>query len=715
MKSRSKNCLIFILAVLLVLSFSCKKAESPVNEAEDPFLWLEEVEGQKALDWVRTENDRTLKRLTGDPRFEDLYEEGLEDLTKTDRLPGVNIIGAHTYDLLQDADHVRGLWRRTSLESFLSGEPQWESVLDLDELAAKEGQSWVFRGAVSVFPDHNRCMLMLSPGGSDAGMWREFDLVSKSFVADGFQLPEAKASVAWLDQDTLLVQAALDAEGSTSSGYGRRLRRWQRGTGYDQAAVIMEVEATHMGVSPVVMVDGDQKHVLIADAVTIFDRDLYYLGEDGQSTRLPLPTEFTLSGIFKGHAFGRLKKEWSHRGESFPMGSVIAFDFDALKTGGILPEAELLFDPEPNQSVQSLLGSGFQAAGDALYFSLLEDVAGKLVRLTVTPEGWKSAFVPMPPNGSVSVVAADFEEDVLIMRYENFLTPPRLYVSRGTADPVEFMALEPKMDATVYQTVQHFATSKDGTRIPYFVTHPKDLEMQGTAPALLGAYGGFGYSMTPAYLGRIFGAGLPFKTVLKAGGSYVLANIRGGAEYGPEWHTSGILHNRQRVYDDFHAVAEDLIERGYTSAGHLGIVGASNSGLLMGVAFTQRPELYKAVLCGVPLLDMRRYHTMLAGASWMAEYGDPDNPDMWASIKKYSPYHNLHRDQEYPEVFFYTSTKDDRVHPGHARKMAARMREQGHDFLFYENIEGGHGAAANLNETAKLGALQSVYLLQKLQ
>jgi len=333
----------------------------------------------------------------------------------------------------------------------------------------------------------------------------------------------------------------------------------------------------------------------------------------------------------------------------------------------------------------------------------------------VTPEGWKSAFVPMPPNGSVSVVAADFEEDVLIMRYENFLTPPRLYVSRGTADPVEFMALEPKMDATVYQTVQHFATSKDGTRIPYFVTHPKDLEMQGTAPALLGAYGGFGYSMTPAYLGRIFGAGLPFKTVLKAGGSYVLANIRGGAEYGPEWHTSGILHNRQRVYDDFHAVAEDLIERGYTSAGHLGIVGASNSGLLMGVAFTQRPELYKAVLCGVPLLDMRRYHTMLAGASWMAEYGDPDNPDMWASIKKYSPYHNLHRDQEYPEVFFYTSTKDDRVHPGHARKMAARMREQGHDFLFYENIEGGHGAAANLNETAKLGALQSVYLLQKLQ
>jgi prolyl oligopeptidase len=337
------------------------------------------------------------------------------------------------------------------------------------------------------------------------------------------------------------------------------------------------------------------------------------------------------------------------------------------------------------------------------------------MRLAVTSEGWKSEYVSMPPNGSVSVVAADPETNTLIARYENFLTPPSLYFVRDTEQPVEFMALDPKMDASNFHTVQHFATSKDGTRVPYFVTHPKGIEMDGKAPVLMGAYGGFGYAMTPAYLGRIFGEGLPFKTILKAGGSYVLANIRGGAEYGPEWHTSGILHNRQRVYDDFHAVAEDLIERGYTSTEHLGIVGASNSGLLMGVAFTQRPDLYKAVLCGVPLLDMRRYHIMLAGASWMAEYGDPDDPEMWETIKKYSPYQNLSKDREYPEVFFYTSTKDDRVHPGHARKMAAKMRAQGHPFLFYENIEGGHGAAANLNESAKLGALQAVYLLQKLQ
>jgi prolyl oligopeptidase len=715
MKLSIKQCLILCLVFALVLSVSCKKAEDSSKEADDPFIWLEEVEGQRALDWVRTENDRTLKRLTGDPRFEDLYEEGLEDLTKTDRLPGMNIIGEHTYDLLQDADHVRGLWRRAPLESFLSGEPEWEPVLDLDELADKEARSWVFRGAVSIYPDHDRCMLMLSPGGSDAGMWREFDLESKRFVADGFQLPEAKASVAWLDRDTLLVQAALDAEGSTTSGYGRWVRRWQRGMDYDQAPVILEVDPNHMGASPVVMIDGDQKHVLIADAVTIFDRHFYHLSEDGRTIQLPLPNEFTLSGIFKGRAFGLLKNDWSQKGQSFPMGSIIAYDFAALKNGGDLPEAELVFAPESNQAVQSLLGTGFQAARKALYFSLLEDVSGKLVRLTVTPDGWKSEFVPMPPNGSVSIAAADPDKNVVIVRYENFLTPPRLYVIHSTEEPAEFMALEPKMDASGYQTVQHFATSKDGTRIPYFVTHPKGLEMNGKAPALLGAYGGFGYAMTPAYLGRIFGAGLPFKTILKAGGSYVLANIRGGAEYGPEWHTSGILHNRQRVYDDFHAVAENLIERGYTSAEHLGIVGASNSGLLMGVAFTQRPDLYKAVLCGVPLLDMRRYHTMLAGASWMAEYGDPDNPDMWETIKKYSPYHNLHSDQEYPEVFFYTSTKDDRVHPGHARKMAAKMRDQGHGFLFYENIEGGHGAAANLNESAKLGALQSVYLLQKLQ
>lgn len=708
MKSHIKCLALFAVLAALTMSISCK-------EAEDPFLWLEEVQGQKALDWVRTENEKTLRRLTGDPRFEGLYEEALEDLTRTDRLPGVTIIGGHTYDLLQDAAHIRGLWRRASLKSFLSGNPEWESVLDLDKLADRDKQSWVFAGAVNLEPDNDLCMLKLSPGGSDAGVWREFDLKSKRFVPNGFQLPEAKSSVAWLDRDTLLAEAAFNADSSTTSGYGRQLRRWKRGTVFADAPIIMEVSPSHMGIRPMVIKDYDKKHVLIADLVTIFDREFYYLDKDGQPVQLPLPEEFSLSGIFKGRAFGRLRNDWSHKGESFPMGSLIAFDFTAMKNDMELPAAQLVFAPKSNQAVQSLLGTGFQATGDALYFSLLEDVVGKLVRLSVSREGWKSEYVSMPPNGSVSVVAADPATNTLIARYENFLSPPSLYFLHELEEPVEFMALNPKMDTSNFQTLQHFATSKDGTRVPYFVTAPKGLEMNGTAPALLGAYGGFGFSMTPAYLGRIFGEGLPFKTILKAGGLYVLANIRGGAEYGPEWHTSGILHNRQRVYDDFHAVAEDLIERGYTSTEHLGIVGASNSGLLMGVAFTQRPDLYKAVLCGVPLLDMRRYHRMLAGASWMAEYGDPDDPEMWESIKKYSPYHNLFQDRDYPEVFFYTSTKDDRVHPGHARKMAAKMRAQGHPFLFYENVEGGHGAAANLNERAKLGALQSVYLLQKLR
>ncbi|MBN1222469.1 MAG: S9 family peptidase [Candidatus Aminicenantes bacterium] len=708
MKPHINRFVVCSLGILLALCASCKNAE-------DPYLWLEEVQGQRALDWVQAENDRTLQRLTGDPRFQALYEEGLEDLTRTDRLPGVTIIGEHTYDLLQDSKHIRGLWRRTLLESFLRGQPEWETVLDLDELAASEKKSWVFAGAVFAYPDNDLCMLKLSPGGSDAGVWREFDPKSKRFVSDGFQLPEAKSNVAWLDRNTLLVQAAFDAEGSTTSGYGRQIRRWDRGTAYEKAPVIMEVDSTHMGASPSVITDGDQKHILIVDMITIFDLDYYSLDKDGLPARLPLPAEFTLSGIFKGRAFGRLKNDWSHKGQSYPMGSIIAFDFAAIDTGGNLPDAEVVFTPKTNQAVQSLLGSGFLATGDALYFSLLEDVAGKLVRLTVTPEGWKSEYVEMPANGSVSVVAADHVTNTLIARYENFLTPPSLYFIRGQEKPVEFLALDPKMDTSDFQTVQHFATSKDSTRIPYFVTCPKGLEMNGSAPALLGAYGGFGFSMTPAYLGRIFGEGLPFKTILKAGGIYVLANIRGGAEYGPGWHTSGILHNRQRVYDDFHAVAEDVIERGYTSPEHLGIVGASNSGLLMGVAFTQRPDLYKAVLCGVPLLDMRRYHRLLAGASWIAEYGDPDDPEMWKTIKQYSPYHNLQHDREYPEVFFYTSTKDDRVHPGHARKMAAKMRAQKHSFLFFENIEGGHGAAANLNEKARLGALESVYLLQKLR
>jgi len=708
---------VFFIVTLAALSalVGCAPSDRKSGTApdDDPYLWLEEVRGDRALEWVRAQNERTLDRLTGDPRYQALLQEATDDLTRGDRLPGVTIIGDHSYDLLQDADHVRGLWRRTGLTSLLNGGPAWEPVLDLDALAADEGENWVFRGATCVEPENDRCMLALSRGGSDAAVYREFDLTAKAFVDGGFELPEAKISLAWADRDTLHVAAATGDEDSTTSGYGRTVRRWMRGTSFDEAPVIFEVAADHMAAWPMTVMDGDTKYVAVGDLVTIFDRTVSLMADGGEIIQLPLPAAFEYSGIFSGRVYGRLRTAWSQGDVSLPVGSLIAFELAPMAAGGGLPAAELLFAPKENQAIQLMLGMGSYTSDDAIYVSLLEDVVGRVVRITPAGDGWNSDFVEFPGKGSVSLVAAHADSNTIVARYEGFLTPPTLYASRG-GELKKIATLAPKFDAEGFEVVQHFATSPDGTRVPYFVISPVGLELDGSAPALIGAYGGFGLSMTPSYLGGIFGGGLPFKTILRMGGSYVLANIRGGAEYGPQWHTAGILQNRQRVYDDFYAVAEDLIERGYTSSERLGIIGASNSGLLVGVAFTQRPDLYEAVLCGVPLLDMRRYHKLLAGASWMAEYGDPDDPDMWKVIKGYSPYQNLRADGTYPEVFFTGSTADDRVHPGHARKMAAKMQANGQPFLFFENVEGGHGAAANLNQKAKLDALQSVYILQKL-
>ncbi|MEM1182650.1 MAG: prolyl oligopeptidase family serine peptidase [Acidobacteriota bacterium] len=704
---------------LLIIATSCLAACAPQGPTdvqpveEDPLLWLEDIRSARALEWVEAENERSLERLTGDPRYAALLEEATHDLTLAERLPSLTILGDHGYDLLRDRDFVRGLWRRAELESLAAGAPAWEPVLDLDALAADEGENWVFGGATCLSPESDRCMLGLSRGGSDAVVYREFDLTSKAFVDGGFSLPEAKTTLAWAERDTLLVSSATDADDTTTSGYGRLVRRWTRDTELSSAPVAMEIPADHIGAWPATVMDGDRKYVTANDIKTLLDYRVSLMADDGTFIELPLPSSFEYSGIFDGRAFGRLRVDWTQNDASYQAGSLVAFELAPMVAGGDLPAAELLFTPEPNQAIQMLLGQGSRQTKDAIFISLLEDVVGRLVKISRDGGGWRSELVEIAGEGSVSLVAAHGDSNTLIVRYEDFLTPPTL-IAYGDGSPQRFATIAPKFEAEGYQVVQHFATSPDGTRVPYFVVGPADLNLDGQAPALIGAYGGFGLSQTPAYLGGYFGGGLPFKTILRAGGSFVLANIRGGAEYGPEWHLSGVLENRQRVYDDYYAVAEDLITRGYTSSERLGIIGASNSGLLVGVAFTQRPDLYEAVMCSVPLLDMKRYHQLLAGASWMSEYGDPDDPAMWEVIKGYSPYQNLKEDAEYPEVFFTGSTADDRVHPGHARKMAAKMQDHGQPFLFFENIEGGHGAAANLNQKAKLDALQSVYMLQKL-
>ena len=695
-----------VLVALMLLGGLAAAAE------DDPYLWLEEIDSKQSLAWVERHNARTLERLTGDERYAAIYEDTLDDLARSDRLPAIRVIGNDVYDLQQDAQHPRGLWRRMALDDFLAGKTGWETVLDVDALDAREKRSWVFRDAACHPPEHRRCMLLLSPGGSDAAEWREFDLVKKAFVPDGFALPEAKTSVSWSDADTLLVSMASGGDTQTLAGYGREVRAWQRGEAYDEAPVVFEIDAGHMMAQPRLIKDAGSQFNLLVDAVTIFQYEYYRLGDDGQPVRLHLPAPFQLSTVHKGWVIGLLQQDWQGAQATYPQGALVGFRMTDLTQPP--EEAAVLFAPESSQAVQSLLGTGILATDDAVYFSILDNVAGRMLRLTYDDGVWQEKAIALPDNGTTSPVAAAAESDSVIVRFESFTQPPSLYasVAGGAARVID--SLEAKFDAGGLVTEQHFATSRDGTRVPYFIVRPKALVADGTAPLLLGAYGGFNLAMTPGYMGSIFGAGAPFKTIVEAGGSYVLANIRGGGEYGPGWHLAGMLKNRQRVYDDFHAVAQDLFDRKLTSAEKLAIVGASNSGLLMGVAMTQQPERYRAVLCGVPILDMRRYHRLLAGASWMGEYGDPDDPLMWDVMKAYSPYHNLSVEESYPEVFFFGSTRDDRVHPGHARKMGAKMGAMGHPFLFYENTEGGHGAAADPIQQARLQALQAVYLLQEL-
>ncbi|MEO1366055.1 MAG: prolyl oligopeptidase family serine peptidase, partial [Acidobacteriota bacterium] len=601
----------------LILTVTCLGACAPQapedtgHTQEDPYLWLEDIKGEEALGWVETENARTLARLTGDPRFPALVEEATRDLTLSERLPRITVLGDFAYDLLQDTDHIRGLWRRAELDTLLAGAPSWEPVLDLDALAADEDENWVFRDAVCVEPGADRCLLGLSRGGTDAAVYREFDVEAKAFVEGGFALPEAKTAISWIDRDTLLVSSATHVDDTTAAGYGRLLRRWDRGTDWATAAVVMEIPPDHVGAWPATVADGDTTYVTANDVKTFLDYSVSLLTESGEFVQLPLPSGFEYSGVFDGRVYGRLRLDWTQDDVRFPGGSLVAFEVAPMAAGGALPPAELLFTPEPNQAVQLVFGQGARQTDDAIFISLLEDVVGRVVEISRTADGWRSEIVEVAGQGSVSLVAAHGASGTLIVRYEDFLTPPTLFAYRGGSQQ-RFATIEPKFEAEGYGVVQHFATSPDGTRVPYFVVGPKDGELDGRTPALIGAYGGFGLSQTPAYLGGYFGGGLPFKAILRAGGSYVLANIRGGAEYGPEWHLAGIRENRQRVYDDYYAVAEDLIARGYTASERLGIIGASNSGLLVGVAFTQRPDLYAAVMCGVPLLDMKRYHKLLA-------------------------------------------------------------------------------------------------------
>jgi prolyl oligopeptidase len=679
---------------------------SPSTNAErmvdDPYLWLEEVEGERALAWVREQNTRSLAVLEGDPRYQQLLADALALANNRDRLPTGGIFEGHYYNFWQDETHVRGIWRRTPLAAFAANAPVWETLLDVDALSASENANWVYKGEVCL-EGTTRCMIALSDGGRDAVTYREFDTATRSFVAGGFVIPEAKTSVAWLDADTLLVGTDWGEGTLTESGYAYVVKRWGRGEPLARASEVMRGQATDVGVFVGALQDTDGRLVPIAiEADTFFESTAWRL--DGPApARFTLPPKSTVRGLYRGFLIATLEQDWTPpgSGDAAPSGALIAMPLGTAT--GASPEVSVLYAPNQRQSIE-----GVVITRDAILVAGYENVRGRILRIAHDGQ-WRQTQVALPANGSVSFAGSAPTESLAFAVFEDYLTPDTLYALEDNASTARAVRSLPALfDASPYVSEQFEATSRDGTRVPYFVLRRRDLRMNGENPTLLYAYGGFQVSMTPGYspnVGRLW---------LDRGGVYVIANIRGGGEFGPAWHQAGLRTNRQVIYDDFYAVQRDLVRRRITTPRRLGIMGGSNGGLLMGVMLNQHPEMINAAVVQVPLLDMLRFDQLLAGASWVDEYGSPGNPEERAFLETISPYHNLRARPNFPMPFVLTSTKDDRVHPGHARKYVARMLELGMPVLYYENIDGGHSAAANLNEAARRRALEYTYLMQRL-
>jgi prolyl oligopeptidase len=673
---------------------------------DDPFLWLEEVEGARALDWVRTENARALSDLESDRRYAEFQREASDIINASDRIAYPRFIGDGVANFWQDETHVRGLWRRASLDAFRAASTEWEPILDIDALAAAEGRNWVFQGGPLLRPEDRLCLVALSDGGKDAAELREYDLVAKRFVEGGFFLPEGKQNATWVDADTLLVAREWGPGTMTTSGYPFIVKRWHRATPLDAAEEAFRGAPDDVSVRSSVLrdPDGTVRGIVATRAVSFYHSEFYLLGPDAPR-RIPVPPKSTVQEYVCGQLIFSLEEPWVPPGqaEGYATAALVSIDLDAFTADGTI-EAALVYVPGPRESIESV-----SATRSRLLVTVFRNVRGSAVACQFVDGAWMPNPLPMPENASIHPIATNDRDERAFLDVAGYLMPNTLFLADAasvTAEPVK--STPERFDASGMTVEQFETSSRDGTSVPYFLIRPKQSADDGSTPTLLYGYGGFQVSMTPAY-GGVIG-----KLWLERGGAFVVANIRGGGEFGPEWHQAALKHDRQRAFDDFIAVAEDLIRRTITSPRRLGIMGGSNGGLLMGAVMTQRPDLFRAVVIQVPLLDMLRYHKLLAGASWMAEYGDPDKPDDAAFLRSISPYHNLRPGTAYPEPFYVTSTKDDRVHPGHARKMAAKMAEMGLPFLYYENGDGGHSAAANLKERARRHALEFTYLTRKL-
>jgi len=686
-------------AALLAIAMTATLAHAA---DEDPYLWLEDVEGARSMQWVKDQNAITRPQLESKPGFKALQDRMEKVLTSRDRIPMVTKRGPWLYNFWQDGEHPRGILRRTSMDEYRKPAPAWETVIDVDRISSDEKEAWAFKGMTCLYPDYRRCLVSLSRGGADAIVVREFDAVDRQFVKDGFTLPEAKGDVVWRDLDSIYVATDFGAGSMTTSGYPRIVKEWKRGTPLSAARTVYESPASDVGSSPVVVNEPGRRYELVRRSIQFYDGENLYRQGD-KWVKLEVPRDSNVD-VMNGLLLVTLRTEWKPGERAFKGGSLISVDLDKFLAGG--RDFSLVFEPTERVSLQAAV-----ATRNLLLLDLLDNVKSRVVEARFADGAWKLRPVAVPDSSSIGVNAVDRNEnDDYWMTVTSYLEPTTLYLARAGSDSREKVKSMPALfDAKGLSVKQYEATAKDGTRIPYFVVMRADAKLDGSTPAILYGYGGFEISLTPAYSGKI-GVGW-----LEWGGAWIVANLRGGGEFGPEWHSTALREGRQKTHTDFIAVAEDLQKRGISSPKHLGIFGGSQGGLLVSAAFTQAPQDFKAVVSEVPLADMKRFSHLLAGASWMAEYGNPDVPADWAFISKYSPYQNLRKDAKYPRVFFTTTTRDDRVHPAHARKMVARMKEQGHDVLYFENTEGGHGSGVTPAQQAYSAALIYTFFRSELK
>ena len=703
------------LRSLLVLPFLMVPFLDAMAADDDPYRYLEDVDGTASLNWVEARNAVSTKELQGDPAYDVVYQRLLAIYDSKERIADIHKVGDWYYNFWRDADHVRGVLRRTTLDEYRKADPAWQTVIDVDAVATADRENWVWKGWTCRYPDYRRCIVYLSRGGGDATVAREFDLVDQSFVAPadgGFFLPEAKGTLAWIDEDHVFVQTDFGPGTLTDSGYPRIVKRWARGTPLSAAVEILAGQQTDISV------DATQRHLHVGDVVVdrtlvrrgidFYNNETFHLSvNDGKDVlaKLDLPSDAE-AFLWRDQLLVTLRKNWTlEGGRTFGAGALLAIDFTRFVAGE--RDFATLYEPGPRKALGAWI-----ATLNALVVNEMSDVQNHVAEWTLRDGRWVSRPVDLPRDGTIALSAVDdHASDDYFVSLSNALQPTTLSLSRVGTDRREALkALPSFFDATGMATMQFEARSKDGTRVPYVVVTPKGYRPDGRAPTILYGYGGFQIPMLP----RAYSAGSG-AAWLERGGVFVVAGIRGGGEFGADWHNAALKADHQRAFDDFIAVAEDLVARRVTSSSHLGIMGGSNGGLLVAAVATQRPELFKAVVCQVPLLDMRRFNQLLAGASWMGEYGNPDVPAEWDYIAKYSPYQNVSANRRYPRILFTTSTRDDRVHPGHARKMAAKMLAQKHDVLYYENTEGGHAGAANNRQQASMGALEYTFMARELR